>query len=91
MPLYQVLVPIVLALILMGAYVMIGAFIYVQWEGWSIMDAAYFTFVTLTTIGFGDLVRRVAKLNTLEKKNSRQFGFFIVIVILVSGSGFGQA
>lgn len=27
-----------------------------SWEGWSVPDAAYFSFVTLSTIGLGDLV-----------------------------------
>ncbi len=26
-----------------------------NWEGWSFVQAAYFSFITLTTVGFGDL------------------------------------
>lgn len=34
----------------------IGTVFYVRAEGWSVIDALYFSVVTLTTIGFGDLV-----------------------------------
>ncbi len=49
-------VPIWLSLLLVIAYIVWGAFIFQEWEGWSLLDASYFCFITLTTIGFGDLV-----------------------------------
>ncbi|XP_023226111.1 TWiK family of potassium channels protein 7-like [Centruroides sculpturatus] len=54
MPTTQVVVPIVLNLILISMYILIGAILFGFWEGWDLLSAAYFTFVTLTTIGFGD-------------------------------------
>jgi hypothetical protein len=30
--------------------------LFTVWEGWSYVDGAYFSFITFTTIGFGDLV-----------------------------------
>lgn len=56
MPTDDVLVPITITLCIMAAYCVFGAVIYISWEGWSLMDACYFTFITLTTIGFGDFV-----------------------------------
>ena len=37
-------------------YLLLGAQIFSSWEGWTYLDACYFSFVTLSTIGFGDLV-----------------------------------
>ena len=33
-----------------------GAVLFTIWEDWSFFDAFYFCFVTMTTIGFGDIV-----------------------------------
>eukprot|EP00095_Tigriopus_kingsejongensis_P009549 maker-scaffold114_size351134-snap-gene-2.15 protein:Tk09549 transcript:maker-scaffold114_size351134-snap-gene-2.15-mRNA-1 annotation:"potassium channel subfamily k member 3-like" len=56
MPTDDVLVPITITLCIMAAYCAFGALIYVSWEQWELMDACYFTFITLSTIGFGDFV-----------------------------------
>jgi voltage-gated potassium channel len=33
-----------------------GAVLFSHWEGWSYVDSAYFSFITFTTIGLGDIV-----------------------------------
>ena len=48
-------VPILLSILLVIAYIVGGAFLFQMWEGWSFLDSSYFCFITLTTIGFGDL------------------------------------
>uniref|UniRef100_A0A1B6LXG7 Potassium channel domain-containing protein n=1 Tax=Graphocephala atropunctata TaxID=36148 RepID=A0A1B6LXG7_9HEMI len=38
-------------------YIAVGSFLFISWEeDWSFFDGFYFCFVTMTTIGFGDLV-----------------------------------
>lgn len=53
----------------MGAVVIVstGTLFYTLVEGWSVLDALYFTVITLTTIGYGDLhpTTDVAKIFTI--------------------------
>ncbi|XP_062715205.1 uncharacterized protein LOC109397776 isoform X1 [Aedes albopictus] len=49
-------VPIWLCVFLVVSYIIAGAFMFSKWEEWSFLDSAYFCFITLTTIGFGDFV-----------------------------------
>lgn len=49
-------VPIWLCVFLVISYIIAGAFLFNSWENWGLLDSAYFCFITLTTIGFGDLV-----------------------------------
>ena len=48
--------PIPIVLIFLAAYVMVGALLFQWLEGWTLSDSAYFCFITLSTIGFGDFV-----------------------------------
>ena len=36
--------------------VILGSYAYTHLEGWSLLDSIYFVVITLTTIGYGDLV-----------------------------------
>lgn len=47
----------VAAIGLLFLYLACGAFMFMLWEDdWDFFDGFYFCFVTMTTIGFGDLV-----------------------------------
>lgn len=50
-------------------YLLAGALLFSHWEGWSYIDGAYFSFITFTTIGLGDLVPGKGTLT--ENKNGK--------------------
>ncbi|KAF6036553.1 KCNK18 [Bugula neritina] len=52
----DVTVPVYLCLVVMAAYIVGGALLFSLWDQWEFIEGAYFCFVTLTTIGFGDYV-----------------------------------
>lgn len=48
--------PPIVALSIAFLYIVLGALIYTRWEDWTYFEAFYFTFISLCTIGFGDVV-----------------------------------
>lgn len=52
----KVTVPISLSLLIMTAYILIGTFVFSSWEDPDYLKWSYFCFITLSTIGFGDIV-----------------------------------
>ncbi|XP_041979486.1 uncharacterized protein LOC121733336, partial [Aricia agestis] len=49
-------IPAGIVLFLLLGYICAGAVIFSIWENWSFLDATYFCFIALATIGFGDFV-----------------------------------
>lgn len=50
-------VPVYVSLLLLAGYVLLGALLFGLWEPeWGVLVGSYFCFVTLSTIGFGDVV-----------------------------------
>lgn len=52
----KVNVPIYVSVLTVFTYILFGAMLFSQWEGWEVGQGMYFCFVTLTTIGFGDVI-----------------------------------
>lgn len=46
-------VPFTIIFFILISYISLGTIIFTIWENWSIIDGAYFCFVTLSTIGYG--------------------------------------
>lgn len=59
-------IPITVCLALVISYICGGAWFFSTSEEWSFLDASYFCFITLSTIGFGDLVPGRTVLSTHE-------------------------
>jgi hypothetical protein len=52
----KVSVPISICLVIIAVYIIGGSALFAVWEGWDYLTGSYFCFVTLSTIGFGDVV-----------------------------------
>ncbi len=72
---------LIFVLILVG-----GAYTYHHVEGWSILDSTYFTVITATTIGYGDLTPQT----TTGKIFTMFFAFFGVATVLYFISAIGS-
>ncbi|XP_024083888.1 TWiK family of potassium channels protein 7-like isoform X2 [Cimex lectularius] len=73
-------VPIWLCVFLVVSYIIGGAFLFSDWEDWNYGDSAYFCFITLTTIGFGDFVPA----QKVNKKNG-EIGIALCSLYLLFG------
>ena len=52
----KVSVPISVCLVIIALYIFAGSFLFAAWENWGLLTGCYFCFITLSTIGFGDVV-----------------------------------
>lgn len=68
-----------------GLLLISGTWFYTQVEGWRVLDALYFSFITLTTIGYGDLTPQSdsAKIFTMFYAASG-IGLFLKIIQMLA-------
>ena len=52
----KVTVPISICLVIIAGYIFAGSVLFTLWEEWDYLTGSYFCFITLSTIGFGDIV-----------------------------------
>ena len=76
----RVPIPIVLGFVAM--YICMGAGIFAWWEEWRFLDGAYFCFITLSTIGFGDLVPGTKVLRAETQEDQLKLVFCCLYLIL---------
>ena len=86
MPTDKVNVPIMVNLMLIFTFLFLGAVAFSNWEGWDLGTALYFCFITLTTIGFGDVWPRESFLHYAEG-----VGPFMKMAVTIVYSIFGMA
>jgi len=63
------------AYILLVLWIIVGALVFSYLEGWQFLDALYFSVISITTVGYGDLVP------------STPTGKFFTVVFLLVGVG----
>jgi len=51
---------------LIAGYIFMGSVLFSVWEGWDWLKAAYYCFITISTIGFGDVVPGSAGFHTMD-------------------------
>ena len=52
----KITVPLTVTMALIAGYLFMGSLLFGVWEGWDWPKAAYYCFITIATIGFGDVV-----------------------------------
>ena len=67
------------ALASLGVFLSCGSYVFTHYEKWSFFEAFYFCFITMSTIGFGDMVPANSFLNYGES----MYGKFQMVVTTV--------
>ncbi|ELU00881.1 hypothetical protein CAPTEDRAFT_74395, partial [Capitella teleta] len=52
----KISVPLTITIGVIASYILFGVMLFGIWENWDALEASYFCFITISTIGFGDIV-----------------------------------
>lgn len=80
--------PIIATLAVLALYIAMGALLFAQWENWPFLDAAYFCFITFTTIGFGDLVPGKSTVAQSKAGKAAMCALFLLFGMIVMAMSF---
>ena len=76
-------VPVSLTIFILTSYIMAGGVLFKIIEGWTLLDGVYFSFITVSTIGLGDLVPGNSIINDSES-DWKVVGVFCYLLIGLS-------
>ena len=77
----KVNVPLTVNIMVITCYIVFGAMLFGLWEKWDLVKASYFCFVTVTTIGFGDVVPGSASF----EKEADQYMMILSSIYMILG------
>ena len=72
-------VPLTVTMSVIAGYLFMGSILFGVWEGWDWLKAAYYCFITISTIGFGDVVPGFSSIESSQDQ-LKMFGATIYIV-----------
>ena len=84
MPTDKIGIPIIICVLIILAFLSFGSVLYHFWEGWDYVSAAYFCFITMSTIGFGDYSPSESFLN-FEKSVYGKFQMVVCTTYIMLG------
>ena len=75
----EIQVPTSVCILLMTSYILLGTLLFCMWEKWDFVTGTYFSFITLSTIGFGDVVPGMATSDWAVKEKLVLCALYLVI------------
>uniref|UniRef100_A0A336KA96 CSON005216 protein n=1 Tax=Culicoides sonorensis TaxID=179676 RepID=A0A336KA96_CULSO len=82
---HTVTVPLTVCITIMIGYIMFGATLFARWESWDLLDGSYFCFISLSSIGFGDMVPGLSLKKPENKDRLVEISFILCAVYLLLG------